>query len=73
MNIEVNDLITLNDGDKYIIIKTSIVNQRQYAYIVNINDKDDDGIVLIENNIVKLIDDPELIKKIIEVFKNVKA
>lgn len=67
-----NDIITLEDGDEYIVLKITTINNKQYAYIVNIKNKKDDGFVIIEDKNLKLIDDQDLIKKLIDLFSNVK-
>ena len=39
MNIEIRDIITLSDNNKYIVISKINYEEKNYYYLIDINDK----------------------------------
>ena len=38
MNININDLITLDDNKDYVVVSKAFYNNRNYYYLIDIND-----------------------------------
>ncbi len=57
MGIEKNQLLTLDNKKKYIVIETVFLNDEQYLYLINEADIDDVKIATVryENNQMKII------------------
>ena len=58
--------IILDDNNEYIILKTNVINDIQYAYVQNINDSEDDAFVSIINDYIQVVKDPQLINYLFE-------
>ena len=58
--------IILDDNNEYIILRTNIINDIQYAYVQNINDSEDDAFVSIINDYIQVVKDPQLINYLFE-------
>ena len=77
MNIEYQDIITLNDNNKYVVASKVNYNNSTYVYLVDINNTTNYKFAELEKNntLLELDDeiDKELIKHLIPLFyKNSK-
>ncbi len=70
MNINIRDVLTLSDDNKYAVISKAQYENREYFYLIDINNNENmkfcyiEGDELIENN------DKELNTKLISLFYN---
>jgi|GEM_PF-4233343 len=64
MKIEKDSIITLEDGDKYSVVKVVESKGETFAYIININNQDDDGFVMINGDTLTVINNIELLKEL---------
>jgi len=61
------NIITLENGKKYLISMNCDYNKKKYIYMINEEDESDIEIAEItENNTLKFVYDPELLKNIIK-------
>lgn len=58
--------IILDDNNEYIILRTNIINDIQYAYVQNIDDSEDDAFISIINDYIQVVKDPQLINYLFE-------
>lgn len=58
--------IILDDNNEYIILRTNIINDIQYAYVQNINDSEDDAFISIIKDYLQVVKDPQLINYLFE-------
>ena len=58
--------IILDDNNEYIILRTNIINDIQYAYVQNIDDSEDDFVISIINDYIQVVKDPQLINYLFE-------
>ena len=68
MNINVKDLVTLSDQNKYVVVSKIEVSDKVYFYLVDINNYENILICYLENNKLKEVKDEELVKQLIKVF-----
>ena len=68
MNINVKDLLTLNDNNKYVVVSKIEISDKIYFYLVDINNYENVLICYLENNKLKEVTDEELVKQLIKVF-----
>lgn len=68
MIINENDIIQLEDGKKYLVIKIKEVDGTKYAYLVNDNDNQNDCFVIIDNDTIKEIENFEACKQILKLM-----
>ena len=70
MNLKIGEKITLNDKDTYIIMNTINYDNNNYVFLLN-NDKEvviKVGLEIIDGDevFIKIVNDKELIKKLLE-------
>lgn len=58
--------IILDDNNEYIILRTNIINDIQYAYVQNIDDSEDDAFISIINDYIQVVKNPQLINYLFE-------
>ena len=68
MNINIKDLLTLNDHNKYVVVSKIEVSSKIYFYLIDINNYENVLICYLENNKLKEVTDEELVKQLIKVF-----
>ena len=49
--------LTLDDDSKYIVVDDFVINNKEYVYLVNEDDTNDVGLVNIENDVLRVIED----------------
>ena len=62
MDVCKGSIITLDDGNEYIVLRLKEISGVKYAYVQNIADEDDDGFVSIIRDNLKVITDMEQMK-----------
>ena len=68
-NIDVNDLITLDDGIEYIVISKANYENKEYYYIADLNNPSNLKFGCIDNSELVEITDGELIKILVIIFQ----
>ena len=72
MNIKYQDLITLDDDNEYIVVSKIVHKEKDYIYIVDINNNQNMKFMKINNDgyLIELNykDDEKLIKELIPLF-----
>ncbi len=68
MNIDIRDLITLSDGNKYIVISKVYYDNNDYLYLVDVNENNNLKYCYIEDDSIVEITDEELNKKLLPLF-----
>ena len=66
--MNVKDLITLSDQNKYVVVSKIEVSSKIYFYLIDINNYENVLICYLENNKLKEVTDEELVKQLIKVF-----
>ena len=66
--LNIGDIITLNNGKKYVVVSLTNYNNNFYVYISNINNTDDTQIVLYANTQFIIINDESLIDELENIF-----
>ena len=59
-----------DDNNEYIVCKETKIENEEYVMMINLNDSNDYFFAHINNNNIDIIDNNELIKKIIENINN---
>lgn len=62
---EKNAVLTLNDGKKYVIVKDLLYNEKEYFYLIDIEDKDHQILCEVEGTKIRTIVDPYQIQDIV--------
>lgn len=72
MNINYQDIITLNDDSEYIVVSKVKYNNNDYIYLVDIHDNKNIKIAEIEKECISILTEKEteLISKLIPLFYN---
>jgi len=69
MKLKNEDIITLNNDGKYVVVSTAIYEKEIYVYIVNINNNEKFKIAKIKKDkLIEVPDDKELVRKLIVLF-----
>jgi hypothetical protein len=69
MKLKNEDIITLNNDEKYVVVSTAIYEKEIYVYIVNINNNEKFKIAKIKKDkLIEVPDDKELVRKLIVLF-----
>lgn len=63
------DLITLNNNKEYIVINQATFNGKNYIYLVSKDGVSSVAICLLENDTLTTINDGDLVKLLLERFK----
>lgn len=69
MDLNVNDLITLDDNNEYVIVAKNKYESKMYFYIVDIKDNSNLKFCYLDNDELVEVNDSELIKKLLSIFK----
>ena len=69
MTINKNDLLTLDDGNEYLVVSKALYQNKEYYYIININDNSCIKFCYLDNGQLVELNDGNLAKKIIPLFK----
>lgn len=48
MNVEIKDIITLDNANKYIVVSRAVYNDETYFFLVNTNQNDDSKILKLD-------------------------
>lgn len=67
--LEQGDLITLNNGQEYIVVNQITSEGKNYIYLITKDGLSDVKICLFEGDTLTIVKDAELIEKLIEKFK----
>lgn len=67
--LDVNDLITLDDNNEYVVVSKCNFENKIYFYIVCINDNSNLKFCYLDNYEIVELSDKELIKKLLPLFK----
>lgn len=70
MNIDIKDTITLSDDNKYIVASKTKRNEKNYYYLVDINNNSNIKFCEEDNNELIEIDNQEIIQNLIPLFTN---
>lgn len=57
-------ILTLRDGREFVIVTSTVYNNKIYIYIVNLDDANDTKVCLYENNELTEITDSELLDEV---------
>jgi hypothetical protein len=68
MNIKIEDVITLNDNNKYVVVSMAVLEKNTYLYIVDINDNSKFKIAQLNKDKLADVKDKKLIQKLIALF-----
>ncbi|MDD2445640.1 MAG: hypothetical protein PHX09_02385 [Clostridia bacterium] len=68
MDIKVEDVITLNDNNKYVIVSKVVFEKNTYLYIVDINNNSKFKIVELNKDKLLDIKEKKLVQKLITLF-----
>lgn len=68
MDIKVEDVITLNDNNKYVIVSKVVFEKNTYLYIVDINNNSKFKIVELNKDKLLDIKEKKLVQKLIILF-----
>lgn len=68
MNIKVNDVLTLSNKSKYMVISKTIIDNVVYLYIINVNNPKDLRIVYLNDGSVTKVKDEELLDRLKMIF-----
>lgn len=74
MNIEIKDIITLSDNNKYVVTSKVNYQNNMYLYLFDINDNENIKFCLEQHKDNKItvieVEDKELIKELLPLFYN---
>lgn len=68
MNIKIEDIITLNDKNKYVVVSKVVFERDIYLYIVDINNNSKFKIAKLNKDKLLDVKDKKLIQKLIALF-----
>ncbi len=68
MNINVKDIVTLNDHNKYVVVSKTVVENKTYFYLIDIANYENVLMCYLEDNKLKEISDEQLIKQLLKLF-----
>ncbi len=68
MNIDIKDLLTLSDKNKYVVVSKIYYDGKDYLYLIDINNSSNLKFCYIENDSVIEITDKELNTKLLPLF-----
>lgn len=74
MNIEIKDLITLSDNNKYVVCSKTNYQDNEYLYLIDFNNNENIKFGMIKTQDEKVsiveIENPDLIKILLPLFLN---
>ncbi len=68
MNIDIKDLLTLSDKNKYVVVSKIYYDGKDYLYLIDINNSANLKFCYIENDSIIEITDKELNTKLLPLF-----
>ena len=68
MNINVKDIVTLNDHNKYVVVSKTEVANKTYFYLIDMVNYENVLICYLEDNKLKEVGDEQLIKQLLKIF-----
>lgn len=68
MKINVKDIVTLNDHNKYVVISKTEVANKTYFYLIDISNYENILICYLEDNKLKEVRDEQLVKQLLKLF-----
>ena len=68
MNINVNDVLSLSNNNKYMVISKTIIDDVVYLYLINVNNPKDLRIVYLNDGNVTKVKDEALLNKLKMIF-----
>ena len=70
MTINKKDLLTLDDGNEYVVVSKVSYKNREYYYIVNINDNSVIKFCYLDRDQLVELNDGTLVKELLPLLKN---
>ena len=70
MTINKKDLLTLDDGNEYVVVSKVSYKNREYYYIVNINDNSSIKFCYLDRDQLVELNDGALVKELLPLLKN---
>lgn len=68
MNINIKDILTLDDDNKYVVVSKVYYEGKDYLYLIDINDNKNLKFCYVDNDAVVEISDKELNTKLLPLF-----
>ena len=68
MNIDIRDIITLDDTNKYVVASKVLYEEINYYYLINVNNLEDILFCYEDNSELVELDNNELITKLLPLF-----
>ncbi len=69
--IEQGEILTLNDDKKYVVVKTTVVREKQYVFLINQDDYTDTKICEYDGNKgLNDIEDEEILERLVQIFNS---
>lgn len=68
MNINVNDLVSLDDNNKYVVLSKLEYEKKIYYYLIDVNNRTNIMICYLDGDELVQFNDDNLIKKLIPLF-----
>lgn len=66
--LETGRILTLSDGREYVIVTSTVYENRVYVYVANIENENDTKVCAYENNELIEIEDDELLDEVEELL-----
>ena len=74
MNIDVKDILTLNDKNKYVVVSKALYEGKEYLYLIDVNNNAKVMFCYVDNDKIVESNNKELNTKLIPLFfDNIKA
>ena len=70
MNIDIKDVITLSDDNKYGVVSKTITNELTYYYLVDVHNNENLKFCVEEGDELIEVEDAELIQTLLPLFVN---
>ena len=70
MNININDIVQLNDNNKYMVVSKVLYEGENYYFFVNVDDNKIQKILRLNNNKLVEFEDSNLYKNILPLLYN---
>ena len=68
MNIDIKDVITLSDKNKYVVVSKVFYDNKDYLYLVDINNNKNLKFCYLDNDEIVEISDKEINTKLLPLF-----
>jgi len=68
VNIDIKDILKLDDDNEYVVVNKVIYNNKNYYYLIDMDDPDNLMFCYEDNGDLVKVDDKELINKLLSLF-----